>query len=67
MSKVDKPGETGPDYGREDLGLVVRGKNSESCQIDRGLVAMFLWKKRCDNWRRSLDLMNHCPNRRILN
>jgi len=42
MSKVDKPGELGPDYGREDLGLVVGGKNSESYQIDRGLVAMFL-------------------------
>ena len=42
MSKVDKPGELGPDYGREDLVLVVGGKNSESYQIDRGLVAMFL-------------------------
>ena len=42
MSKVDKPGEIGPDYGREDLGLVAGGKNSESYQIDKGLVAMFL-------------------------
>jgi hypothetical protein len=42
MSKVDKPGKIGPDCCREDLGLVVGGKNSESYQIDRGLVAMFL-------------------------
>ena len=42
MSKVDKPGELGPDYGREDLGLVGRGRDPESHQIDRGLVAMFL-------------------------
>ncbi len=42
MSKVINPEELGPTYRREDLSLEVGGKNSESHQIDRGLVAMFL-------------------------
>ena len=42
MSKVKNHEELGPTYRREDLSLVVGVKNSESYQVDRGLVAMFL-------------------------
>ena len=42
MSKVNIPGDLRLEQKPEDLGLVVGDKNSESYQIDRGLVAMFL-------------------------
>ncbi len=42
MSKVNIPGDLRLEQKPEDLGLVVGGKNSESYQMDRGLVAMFL-------------------------
>jgi hypothetical protein len=42
MSKVKNPEELGPTYRCDDLGPIVRGGKSESYQIDRGLVAMFL-------------------------